>query len=367
MQTTGFSKKLIHKVTAFAVMVSLATLLVPQVSFAAGYPQYKEVIASDNMISTASDYTIYFTNSAGVGAGETMSFQFASSSTTDFNLSTIVIGDIDLDVSAAATSSCSAAGDYASRTLAASASTTTWGVAVSGQTVTFTSDTGTIGAGICIKVSIGQNATGGSNRITNGNTVGSKTITFGGTSTTATSDAYTPLVTNNEVEVTGTVSGGITLTVDVTPIALGTLSATAVTTASSASGAIGVNTNASSGFTLTGYAPETLTHFDASTTIVRQTAYGTGSTGTAGWGIDLDEVTDSEGLATMNDSYDGSATSSAIDGTTYFQVKSSAAALVTSTAGTNATYTIRAHANIPAAQKPGAYSGMLKFGAYGNF
>lgn len=161
--------------------------------------------------SAASDHTLKFVTPSGVSAGGTMTITFPSG----FNL-TPLASPGDFDLAEGSTGSCSTS-SFTDKTLASSASGSTWGVGISGQVVTFTSGTGTITASRCVLIEIGQNAesgTTGSGRIINPATAGSYPIrlagTFGdtGTATAAITDSGIG-VTAIVGEPTGGGGGGI--------------------------------------------------------------------------------------------------------------------------------------------------------------
>ncbi len=109
---------------------------------------------SDSDANVVSDHTIRFTvptGSAGLAAGETITITFP----TGFVMGSVAVGDVDMSVNST------------DQTLAAAASGSTWGVAVSGQVLTITSGTATLSAGDVVEIKIGTNAAGGANQITN--------------------------------------------------------------------------------------------------------------------------------------------------------------------------------------------------------
>lgn len=106
---------------------------------------YLSDLLSDSAPAASSNHTIEFLAPSGVAAGQTMTATFPAG----FNLSTVVFGDVDLEVNGT------------DKTLAATPSGTTWGAAVSGQTLTITSGTDTIGGTATITVKIGTNADAG--------------------------------------------------------------------------------------------------------------------------------------------------------------------------------------------------------------
>jgi len=120
---------------------------------------------SDTDIGVVSNHTIQFTIPNGMNQGDTFTITFE-----DFDLTNVLIGDVDL-----ATSS----NDQA---LAGAAGVNTWGYSKSGNVITFTTPTNHgVPSSTPITVRIGTNASGGVNQIINPASPGSKRITIGGT------------------------------------------------------------------------------------------------------------------------------------------------------------------------------------------
>lgn len=195
---------------------------------------------SDNMsrlkTGVASNHTIQFITPTGVGAGQTITLTFSSDFT---GVSSIVFGDVDLATAA----TCSG---FSDKTLAASPSGTTWGVGASGSVVTITSGTDTIAATNCIQIEIGTNATfgtTGTHQITNGATDDDDTVsiagTFGDTGTIS-----VDIITDDQVQVTATVSPSITFSISQTAIDFGSLSASAAQFATAGAGSGGNSSSA---------------------------------------------------------------------------------------------------------------------------
>jgi hypothetical protein len=118
---------------------------------------------SDSDISAVSNHTLQFeipAGSPGVAAGGTISVTFPAG----FVMGSVAFADMDLNIASS------------EQTLAAAPSGATWGAVVSGQTVTFTSGSGTAAAGNVVIIRIGTNATTGGtgvNQVTNPGTEGS--------------------------------------------------------------------------------------------------------------------------------------------------------------------------------------------------
>ncbi len=134
------------------------------------------------LTSASLELTTHATN-----ASASHTFEFVTPSGVESSTDTVVLtyqsgfvltslsapGDMDLGVDNDA--ACN--GPFTDKTLAATAAVNTWGVAVAGQTVTFTAPTnaaaGEITAGRCVQIQIGTNADGGLNRIVNPGSTGS--------------------------------------------------------------------------------------------------------------------------------------------------------------------------------------------------
>jgi hypothetical protein len=212
---------------------------------------------SDSGPSIVSNHTIQFNTSTGVAAGQTIVLTFPAG----FSMNSIDFGDVDL------------ATTTEEITLAAAPSGTTWGVALSGQTLTFTSATGIIAAGATTTIEIGTNATAGgagNTQIINP-TAGSYEISIGGTMTDR---ANTRVMILSKVTVTAIVNTSFTFTLAGVNAGLGVngTSTTATSTATTmpfATTTVGVpntiaqdlsvTTNARNGFVVTVNADQRLT------------------------------------------------------------------------------------------------------------
>jgi hypothetical protein len=216
---------------------------------------------SDTLSSSApslvSNHTIQFHTNTGVAAGQTIAITFPAG----FNMNGIDFGDVDL------------ATTTEEITLAAAPSGTTWGVGLSGQTLTFTSATGIIAAGATTTIEIGTNATAGgvgNTQIINP-TAGSYEINIAGTQTDF---ANTRVMILSKVTVTAIVNTSFTFTIAGinAGVNLGATTTTATSTATTmpfATTTVGVpntiaqtlsvTTNARNGFVVTVNADQNLT------------------------------------------------------------------------------------------------------------
>lgn len=181
--------------------------------------------------STAASHVFKYTTPTGVAAGEYMRITFPAG----FTIGSVAFGDIDVTWGPST-------GVENSLTLAAAPSGATWGAAFVSQALSVTSGTGTITAGSKVIVTIGTNATGGVNQITNpavGTYVISVDGTFGDTGSVA-----IPIISADQVTLTASVDASMTFSLSGTTSAFGVLSTGAVTTASpNITLTIGTNTN----------------------------------------------------------------------------------------------------------------------------
>jgi len=165
----------VHRVfkRVFTVLLLALLFLPANFSQAASVSGVSDIM-SDQLPSASSNHAIYFTTPTGVSAsGDTIVYTFAPG----FDLTGLVVGDFDL-------SHGPAIGLETSETLAASAAAGVWGVAVSGQVITFTPPTdaaaGEVAANDIVSVFIGTNASGGSNQIVNPSSSGTYNLSFSG-------------------------------------------------------------------------------------------------------------------------------------------------------------------------------------------
>ena len=190
--------------------------------------------------STVANHDILFTTPTGITAGQTITVTFPAG----WTMGSVAFGDMDL------------LDDAVDVTLAAICTTTTWGVAVAGQVITFTSCTGTMAAASVVRIKIGTNATGGTNKITNP-TAGSQTISLAAGGDTG--DIVVNIIADDSVDVTATVPASLIFTVTGTSLEFGTLSTSASTWADASAGSttavvgttLEAGTNSTSGYAIT--------------------------------------------------------------------------------------------------------------------
>ncbi len=225
---------------------------------------------STQKASTVANHTIVFRTPTGAAENtDTITLTFSA----DFTMNSVAFGDFDLAHSAGSQSDCAAPTYTNEETLAASASDTEWGAALSGQVITFTAPTDGVGAAAiatnaCVQIQIGTNATAGATgdtQITNGAADDDDTVAIAGTfgdSGTITVD----IIDDDQVSVSATVNQSVTFDIDVgtagnentdTPydVALGTITVTD-TRVSGATDSVNrimmdLDTNATSGATVT--------------------------------------------------------------------------------------------------------------------
>ncbi len=158
---------------ATSLVLCLGLILIPLMTWAGVFPDYRVALGS-HAASTATNHTIEFVTRQGLTvAAHTLEVRYASG----FSLTSVAFSDIDLAMDN--DSACN--GPWTDKALesGASPSADAWGVAVSGQTITFTSSataTADIAANRCVQIQIGTNATSGTNRIVNPGSAGSYEI-----------------------------------------------------------------------------------------------------------------------------------------------------------------------------------------------
>jgi hypothetical protein len=198
--------------------------------------------------STLADHTLEFITPTGVSAGQTITITYP----TGFNLGTFNVNNFDMAVSSGGTCS-----SFTDKNLAATPSGTTWGVAQSGQVITFTSGTDTIAANRCVQIEIGSNATfgaSGTTVITNQTAAQNNTdakVLIGGTMSDSGTLAV-EIIADNDVTVNATVDPSITCSFTGMTTTFASLTTGAVST-SDTNTTITLSTNASSGLNVTVY------------------------------------------------------------------------------------------------------------------
>jgi hypothetical protein len=362
--------KKIQTITSLGVLLALLAILVGlplQVVYAAALLNKSDTMSSlkDN---TASNHEIIFRTPTGVDAStDTITIEFDTTGTA-FNLGTVAFGDMDLDVSAGGQTSCSGVAFGTSKTLAATAGVSIWGVGVNVTTdiITLTAPTnaasGEIAVNACARIRIGTNAAGGANRITNPDiTVATNYIIQFAGAFGDTGDIVIQIILDDQVAVSGTVSESMTFSLGATSVALGTLSSATVT---SGSHTVTLSTNAASGMVLT-YSGTTLTL--GGNTITAMSTAAASSVGTEQFGIN------SKSNTVPSVGAECSGTSPIAAAATGYAVANnfkfvSGETVISSSAGINSTAcTISYIANISGATEAGSYTTALTFTATATF
>lgn len=200
--------------------------------------------------STLADHEIKFVTPTGVDAsGDTITIAFEST----YALGTFAL--LDFDLADGSTNNCTSA-TFTEKTLATSAAAGVWGVATSGQVVTFTPPTdassGEITADRCVRIEIGSNATeggAGSTVMTNPTSAGAFTVTIAG-SFGDSGIMATNIVVDDTIDVTAIVATTISCAVDNTTTDFGTFVVDTIDTASNVI-TWTISTNATNGYNLT--------------------------------------------------------------------------------------------------------------------
>ncbi|MEK7471256.1 MAG: hypothetical protein AAB623_01240 [Patescibacteria group bacterium] len=345
--------KKINIITSLGLIIAMFMILVgpfAQTAYAATITTASDTL-STVAPSVVANHTILFGSPTGIAGGGTVTITFPAG----FNMGTVAFGDIDF--ATGSTSTCSSA-TYTEQTLAATAATTTWGAAVSGQVLTITSGTGTSTAGNCLRLKIGTNTTGGTNQITNP-TAASYGITIGGTF--GDTGTITVNIVANTVSVSGTVGQSISFSLGATSLALGTLSSSAVV---SGSHTFTVATNAASGMAVT-VTGTTLT--SGSNTIAACATGCTSTAGTAQFGINLvANTTPAVGAAASGSAPIGVAATGYATANNFRFVTGET--IASSTAGINSSvFTVAYITNIAGATAAGSYTTTLTYTATATF
>ncbi len=317
---------------------------------------------SDNLsrlaVSTLANHTIQFVTPTGISAGQNFTLTFDS----DFTMGSFAVANVDM----ATATTCG--GSFSDKTLAASPSGATWGVAQSGQVITITSGTDTVTATHCVQIEIGANATsGGAGTIQITNPSGAQTATLVLAGSISDSGSLgIPIVASggDQVSVTATVDSTISFAVTDSTIGFGTLSSSGARWATgdtlgngSATSAhdITAATNAASGYTIY-VLGATLTSGLNTITEIGGSATAS-SVGSEQFGLKVSAAGGSGAAvapyASANYAYNAT--------TTQDDIATSAVP------STTTTYSITYIANISATTEPGSYATTLTYTATGLF
>jgi hypothetical protein len=317
---------------------------------------------SDNLsrlaVSTLANHTIQFVTPTGITAGQTFTLTFDA----DFTMGSFSVNNVDM----ATATTCG--GAFSDKTLAASPSGATWGVAQSGQIITFTSGTDTVTATHCVQVEIGSNATSGASgtiQITNPSGAQTASLVLGGTmADSGTLGIAIVAAGGDQVSITATVDPTISFATTDSTIGYGTLTSSGARWANGAATGSGTEvtahdltaaTNAASGYTIY-VLGATLTSGLNSIDAIGGSATAS-NPGTEQFGIKVSASGGSGGAvapyASANYAYNAT--------TTQDDIATSA------TPSTTTTYSITYIANISATTEPGSYATTLTYTATGLF
>ena len=344
-------------IIAAVAVLAVMTGYVPQ-AHAAALTGLSDTMSSVK-ISAASSHVIKFTTPTGASAAsQTIVITFPS----DFNFTSKTIGSVTFKHGATT-------GLENTETLAASPSTTAWGAVFSGtqnRILTLTTPTDGVGTAALAagdKVVITYDNT---NSI-NGSTATSYSISINANGDTG--NITLNLVTNDTVQVSGTVNQSITFTVGSNSISFGTLDSAAARYANTSTGSasdvvahtLAVATNAPSGYTISVQGATLTNQQNAANTI---TAIGstpaTSNPGTKQFGIYATKAGGSNG--TIATPY---ATASSFG---YDATASTATTFASGTSSTaTETYSLHYLANISAQTEAGTYTANLTYVATANF
>ena len=363
--------KKIQTLTSLGVLLALLAVLIGpplQLANAAAVTSHKDTL-SRLKASTASNHEWQFVSPTGVNATtDTIIYEFDVAGTA-FNLTGVVLGDIDLLEDTDGTpGNCS--GTLTQEVLVSTdtAATNEWLVTISTVNDTITvgpaaaNDTGALtAANACIILRVGTNASGGTNQITNAVAATYQmgiTGAFGDTGETA-----VQIITDDQVAATATVDETISFSISAVSIAFGTLTTAnarwANTTAGSATEVTAhtliASTNATNGYVIT-VDGSTLTSSGNTVTAIGATAAAS-SPASEQYGI---KATAAGGTGTVTAPY--ATANYALDTAAFPDQLASAAGTTADT-----TYTLTYVANIAAMTEAGSYTSTLTYTATATF
>jgi hypothetical protein len=320
---------------------------------------------SDNMSrlkeNTLSNHDIRFVSPSGVSAiGQTITVEFEGFTMGSFNVNNV-------DLAYSSSSSCSSFPN--DQTLAANAGSGVWGVAQSGQIITFTAPTDgapQIPANRCIQIKVGNNATSGGtgvNHITNGTANTAHNIIIGGTFGD-TGTINVDVIPDDQVVVTATVGPSITFTISDNTIGFGPLTAANARYATGDTNGdnsqvtahnLTAQTNATSGYVIYVFGP-TLTSGPNTITAIGNTNTAS-SPGTEQFGVRFNAT---GGNGTVTAPY-------AASGFAYNGVSAPSQIASSTVASSTTTYDAQYIANISTGTEAGLYSTSLTYTATATF
>lgn len=343
-----------------AVIIVMMVMVVPFASLHAAALTTISDLLSTQKASTLANHRIRFITPTGVTTGQTIVLSFHA----DFTMGSFSVNNIDLAISSGGTCS-----SFSDATVAASNGAAQWGVAQSGQNITFTApSSGTpVAASRCIEIEIGSNATSGATgatQITNPATPGTYAIGIAGGTFADSGTATVVIISDDQVQISATVAQTLTFSISDNSIGFGTLDASAARYATG---------------DLAGNAAETGAHDLVAAT-----------NATSGYSITVDGATLTSGLNSINSIGASNTASSA--GTEQFGLRLTATGgagavsapyaaagfafdtaafpdqvAASTTASATTTYSTRYLANITTATESGAYTTVLTYNATANF
>ncbi len=346
----SFKKPFKSASAGIAIAALFAAIMLPfsQVAYAASLTTLSDT-QTEQTASTLSSHDISFVTPTGITAGQTITLTFDNSTSISASLAT---ADVALSVNGSAQT-----------VTVGSNGASTWGFARTSATViTITSQSsGTpAAAGATVRIRIGT-AAGGTNRITNG-TAGTTVLTIGGTMAD-TGLIAEPVVANDVVNITATVTPTITFSISDNTIGFGTLSASTARYATgdtlgsgtdSVAHTVAVATNAASGYSIS-IQGASLTSGSNVIAAIGSTAAAS-NPGNEQFGI---YATESGG---SNNSVAAKYSDNATPKFAYAATSSTADTLGSGTSATaTATYSIHYIANISGSTKPGAYAANITY------
>ena len=347
----------------FAMVASMFGFITAPAANAAALTSVKDTLSTVKA-STVANHTIQFVTPTGVAAAGTITVVFP----TGFTMNAVDFADTDLAEGDSGT--CSTA-TFTDKTLAAAASGATWGAALSSQTITFTSGTGTITLGRCVQIEVGTNATAGvagDTQVTNSTAGNDKKMDITAGASDSGSLAIS-IIADDVVAVTASVNPALTFTITDNAIGFGALTASAATWANGAATGsatdtsahnLTIATNAATGYAIT-YSGATLTSGSNTINVASVTNDADGAPSSEQFGLGLS----TDGNAAIATGYDHNATAGNRD---WAFVAGTTTTVVSETVPT-ATETISAYylANIATTTEPGSYSTNITYIATGIF
>jgi hypothetical protein len=354
------------KYIVLASILSLLSIIAPfKIAHAAQMTQMRAIFDRLQVSTNSGGITMYFATPTGIqtGGADTITLTFSA----EFTVAATAIGNFDLALGDSGT--CTSA-TYTEETIAASPSSTEWGVSVAGNVITFSPETDdTLTAGFCIRIELGDDATtggtGSTSTIVNASDADNDdSIVLGG----AIGDSGTisvDIIADDTIDISATVASTITFTISDTSIGFGTLSASAATWATgdtngSASDTVAhtftVATNADYGYAVTYFGP-TLTSGGNTISVASVNNDANGTPGNEEFGLSLS----TDGDATIASGYN--------HGDPDWTWVASTTTTVVSETGPTATETFSARyiANISGVTEAGSYTTTSTMIATGSF